>query len=114
MKKLLVLFTALFLATAMFTLTACGSDDESGIADELIGTWIWELDSNFEFVFEADGSGVWGGSLFEWEVVDDELRMTLEVDHTGLGVHRWTPVIDGDELTITSLQRNEVYTYIRQ
>ena len=111
MKKILQLFATVFVVTTLFTLTACGSDD---FENDLVGTWIWELNPAFIFTIEADGTGSWGGSIFEWEVSGNELRMTLEVDHTGLGVHRWTPEIDGDTLTITSLQTYEVYVYIRR
>lgn len=111
MKKILQVFALMLAAVFMLTLTACRSDS---LESEIVGAWAWDRDSAFEFVLEEDGTGIWGGAPFEWEIEDDELRMTLTDLETNFEVHRWTPTIEGDTLTITSLQTSEVYTYTRQ
>lgn len=111
MKRILQVFTMMFVVGLMLTLTACRSNS---LEREIIGTWAWDMDNAFVFVFEDDGTGVWGGAPFEWEIEDDELRMTLTDLDTNFDVHRWTPIIEDDTLTITSLQTSEEYTYIRQ
>ena len=111
MKKIIQIFAIIFLAGTIFALTACGS---RGIERDIVGAWAWDMDSAFEFVFDEDGTGVWGGAPFEWEIEDDELRMTLTDLDTNFEVHRWAPTIEDDTLTIESLQTNERYTYTRQ
>ena len=79
---------------------------------EFVGIWAWDVDSSFQLIFEANGTGQWIGVVdsFEWEYVSGELILTVN----GL-VDIWSAVIEGDSFILTSLQEDDVeWTYIRQ
>jgi len=142
MKKGLLLLTAIL---GLFVFTACDNDnevdpteatevttvaaepttageteavtepatEEDGLTEsDFVGTWIWDFSTDFQLILEADGTGDWVGhhGEIEWAFVNGELRIT-----TSLMIERWNPVIEGDTLTISSLQEDDLeYIYIRQ
>ncbi|MCL2588921.1 MAG: DUF4352 domain-containing protein, partial [Oscillospiraceae bacterium] len=73
------------------------SDQE--MAEVLFGTWAWDVDGGYTYVFNADGTGTRGfaGDLetFEWHTAGDHLM---------IGNESWTFTIEGDTLTIDSRQ----------
>jgi len=82
------------------------------VSSDFVGSWIFDLDSSYRLILEADGSGEWIGHHgdIQWEFINGELRI-----HTSLMIERWNPVIDGNTLTMSSLQVNGLeFTYIRQ
>ena len=79
-------------------------------AEALFGTWAWDMDDDYTYLFNADGTGIRGfsGDLepFEW---------STEGDHLMIGFESWTFTIEGDVLTIDSLDITGVtWSYIRQ
>lgn len=80
----------------------------------LVGTWAWDGNPEWTYVFEANGQGVRGTEEnpepFEWWTTDDSGVLM----HLGLRVDRWTYTVSGDILTITSRQEAGLaYTFIR-
>jgi hypothetical protein len=86
---------------------------------ELTGTWGWEDDEEWVYIFNANGTGTRGlpGGMdsFLWHVDGDHLIIagpTLEAPHF---VESWTYAISGNALTIDSNQAAGVnFRYIRQ
>ena len=80
----------------------------------LIGTWAWDNNADFVYVFETDGTGTRGFSnqilQFYWYAYDDHLLMDV-----GAMVESWTFVISDNVLTIDSNQQAGLtWSYIRQ
>ena len=94
---------------------------EAGEIDtDLVGVWFWDDNSGFEYQFNDDGTGIrgWPGepSLFTWSTNGSTLNIECRGTYAMFGVRseRWTYVIAGDKLTLTSQQsRNLSYSYIR-
>jgi len=112
LKKVLML---LGISILFFLVAGCSVNGDFGTLDasEFVGMWSWDLDDTYIYVFEEDGTGIRGfpntKEPFEWEFVDNELRMTFP--HM---TERWQPIIDNDVLTITSLQELDMqFSYIR-
>ena len=95
-------------------------DDYVAISDnDLIGDWEWDIDGNFIYLFNADGTGHRGYSNeleeFEWTIVNGNLY--LEFDFIAMfevEFERWSMTIEGDVLTLASLQGGGTFSYIRQ
>ena len=104
----LLILTALLLVGL---LAGCGGAE--GQDEALIGAWAWDDTSSWEYVFEADGSGVRGAQghgeeTFTWST-NASGRLTLNLDS---GREQWDYTIAGaNTLTLTS--RNLTYTYSR-
>ena len=82
--------------------------------EDFIGIWDWDMGMDYEYEFFEDGTGIRGmpGVLeeFTWTLVDGELHLRL-----GGMMELWVPTIEGDVLTITSLQiEGMTYSYIRR
>jgi len=83
-------------------------------APELVGTWEWDYDDSFAYVFYADGRGTRGftghAEEFEWRTEGDD---HLIIGSGALAEH-WTFAISGDMLTIDSRQvAGMTFSYIR-
>ena len=84
------------------------------VEEDFIGIWDWDMGMDYEYEFFDDGTGIRGmpGLLeeFTWALVDGELHLRI-----GGMMELWVPAIDGDVLTITSLQIEGMsYSYIRR
>jgi len=114
MKKIIALLLTVLLITA--TLTACGG---GGSNHALVGTWEWEILANYEWTFNADGTGTRGTAIdnndFEWETDGDGLTVSFVGGIGDLGVQheRWTYEVSGNTLTVTSRVTGETFSYIR-
>ncbi|MCL2392208.1 MAG: hypothetical protein FWC66_06300 [Oscillospiraceae bacterium] len=80
------------------------TDDAAGIVDGendpiLVGTWSWDMDDSYTYVFNADGTGTRGFTgateTFVWSTDDDLLVIGLE---------QWTFTISDGVFTIDSRQ----------
>ena len=81
----------------------------------LTGTWIWDGDNSFEYIFIANGTGMrgwheFGQEPFLWETTADGVLILIGEFPT----EYWEYDIDGDVLTISNLQiPGIVFSYIR-
>jgi len=87
----------------------------------LTGTWAWDEDNSFIYIFNADGTGQRGFPLamenFTWSTNGTRLNIDLlgELSLFALRNERWTFSINGDVLTLESLQVDGmVFNYIKQ
>ena len=94
----------------------CGTATDSN----LVGTWLWDEDTDFVYIFNDDGTGTrgWPGdtSTFTWSTSRTTLRIRCGSPNGLFGIRneRWTYSITGDNLRLTSQQaRNMEYGYIR-
>ncbi|MCL2401922.1 MAG: hypothetical protein FWC90_04695 [Oscillospiraceae bacterium] len=74
--------------------------------EALVGTWAWDEDGAYTYVFYADGRGTrgfpWMTEEFEWRTEgDDHLMITTGIS---IMVESWTFTISDDVLTIDSRQ----------
>ena len=110
-KRLLtgILALAMVLSLAV-VLAGCGGADVSGHA--LVGTWVWTLDSNYQYIFNPDGTGTRGGGVnpveeISWSIPGDG-RLTInregDVPRGEIRREQWNYNIIGDVLTINSRQ----------
>jgi hypothetical protein len=83
------------------------------VALALVGTWHWDMDFDWRYVFEADGTGTFGWYEepveFVWGVADDVLRILTW--HGALD--SWNFDIDEDFLRLEARNRHDVFYYIR-
>ena len=74
------------------------------IDPELIGSWLSDTD-RFEYLFNADGTGVRGVhpdfEEFSWHVEDDHVLMTF-VQSTGFVTENWGYSVMGNTVMFTS------------
>ncbi|MCL2221517.1 MAG: hypothetical protein FWC20_03175 [Oscillospiraceae bacterium] len=72
-------------------------------SEELIDSWVWFDDFDFIYSFAEDGTGVRGFSdmkeNFQWRTSGDILLIEMDI-----GVEGWTFTVEGDFLTLDSLQ----------
>ena len=118
MRKFVSFFMVAVLLVSVMALTGCGG---SGGDENLAGTWTWDVDSSFQYIFNADGTGSRGftGAVetFTWSTRSgDELRLRRNNAPSGeITNERWTYTIDGNVLTIDSRQVSGMtFSYIRQ
>jgi len=83
--------------------------DEIEVAEVLLGTWAWDWDDSYTYVFLPDGTGTRGvpGEIeeFLWFAYDDHLVIN--------NIESWTFTIDDSVLTIASRQvPGLVFSYI--
>lgn len=118
MKRIFVAALVAVMLAGALTLTGCGGGQDAA----LVGTWGWDVDASFEYVFNADGTGTRGVTgifveEFNWSTSGNELRVNL-TGHVPAGYvrnERWTYTIAGNTLTIDSRQEAGMrYSYIRQ
>jgi len=78
----------------------------------IMGTWAWDEDSAWMYVFNPDGSGSMGGEAITWAVSEDGI---LYVYPGLMGIGDWWDYdITDDVLTLTSRQVvGAVYRYLR-
>ena len=81
----------------------------------LFGTWDWDLNDGYTYVFNADGTGSRGfpGEIdtFEWSTEGDDHLII----GSGLMAESWTFTVVGDMLTIDSRQvPGLIFSYIRR
>ena len=119
MRKFVSFFMVVVLLVGVVALTGCGGG--RGGDENLVGTWTWDMDSSFRYVFNADGTGTRGftGAIesFTWSTRSgDELRINRNNAPAGeIRNERWTYTISGDTLTIDSRQVSGMtFSYIRQ
>ena len=89
---------------------------EMEVLTELVGTWAWDEDSSYTYVFNADGTGTRGfASLnedFQWGTMEGD---HLIIDMGLIGLESWTFTIQEGVLTIESRQvPGMVFSYTRQ
>ena len=92
-------------------------DQIGDVYNALVGTWVWEGDPLWRFVFDAAGLGSRGiegyEDEFEWGVIDGRLRIFLPMA-SGL-VDSWDVTINDDLLRLSYAQdASRVYYYTRQ
>jgi len=80
----------------------------------LLGTWHWEEDHEWIYVFKDDATGIRDQhgdvTTFDWEIAGTELRLT-----TTVMTELWTFELDEDMLHLQSLQASGLaYSYIRE
>jgi len=82
---------------------------QPGAEHALVGTWAWDGNANWRYNFHANSQatrGVAGAQAFTWEAADGYVTMYF-AERT----ERWSYVIVGDRLTLTSGQHE--YHYYR-
>ena len=94
---------------------------ESVYTSPLIGTWAWDGDDSFVYIFNADGTGRRGFPFtmtdFTWSTNGSQLNINLAGSTFLFGVRNehWAFSIVDDVLTIDSLQAYDlVFSYIKQ
>ena len=87
--------------------------DQTG--SPFIGTWAWDGNSSWTYVFDANGTGTRGmptgrDSFVWWTTADGGIAMDL-----GEWVELWSYALSGNDLTITSRQEDGVtFSYVRR
>lgn len=77
MKKL----GLLLLLAALLFLTACGGGSSVGPIDEqLVGTWQWSSDIEWEYVLESDGTGTRNGEVITWTAEEGVFTLVNEAE----------------------------------
>ena len=111
MKKFCLFLAAVaMLVLGMVMLTGCASRDEA-----LVGSWSWDLNSDYVTTFNADGTGThaldWGlgyGTTFRWSTSGRNINWNYP-NHPRL-VTPYT--VSGDVLTMTLADGSQV-RYLR-
>ncbi|MBQ4527630.1 MAG: hypothetical protein II998_06130 [Clostridia bacterium] len=108
MKRKIMKLTGLILCLtlAMFAFAACSNDSKkadgsSEKKNPIVGTWGFETNSEWEYKFNADGTGsyTFGGEPMTFTYEDDGKEIRLKYDHAdNVNVYKYT--IDGDTLNI--------------
>jgi len=121
-KRLLIGILALAMVLSLaVVLTGCGGGADVS-EHALVGTWGWNLDSSYQYVFNPDGTGTRGGGVnpveeISWSIPGDG-RLTINregnVPRGEIRREQWDYSIVGDVLTINSRQDRSVsYSYNR-
>ena len=101
-----------------------GDDDDdtadSSIEDLLVGIWEWDGDEQVLYTFRPEGMGIRMGTgvgsidVFDWYIDDGNLHLELEaVGMFGIDYETWGMTLEGDALTLESLQGGGTYHYTR-
>ena len=102
-----------FLVVGVLFLSACGAPDP--VHDPaLFGTWHWDGNINFTYIFESDGTGRRGDRQvdeFTWDTRDDDL-LVLNFG-SGFADDEWTWQVVGDRLTIVNRNEPQTFSYLR-
>jgi len=79
---------------------------------DVIGTWEWDINDDFIYIFNADGTATRGFSAsrtdFEWELTDANVIAM----HFGFYTEHWEAVIENGVLTISNLDSDIVWSYL--
>ena len=110
----------------MFTLMACANDninepdpEINPLVSEIVGTWAWDVDNTFRYVFYADGTGRRGFATqedeFSWEIVEDRISFSSRNNFvlTGLNEERWVVEILDDALRLGMVNPFMYFYYSR-
>ena len=91
--------------------------------DYLVGTWEWDMNPDWRYVFNGDGTGTRGlpgymHDSFVWWVNGSNLRIDMTAGTTFNSLYRndesWTFTINGNFLTLSSRQEiGMTWTYAR-
>jgi len=88
----------------------------SGIDPRLVGIWLWDEHSAYEYNFFEDGTGTRGAELLD-EITEFTWSVTVNlylVIETETEIERWDYDINVDRLTLTSRQiPGTQYSYTR-
>ena len=90
------------------------NNDVIGISNsDLVGTWEWDSNNDFIYIFNVDGTATRGFSRsridFEWEIIEGSILNMYIGNHT----EQWEAVIENGVLTISNLNDSNVWSYIR-
>ena len=117
MRKVLVL---LFAMAAILVLVGCTSSHITHVPavdgdHQLVGVWEWDDDTNYIYIFNADGSGSRAFApfiqTFNW-AISDHGYLTMRMN--ALVTELWDYDIVDDVLTIRSRQVSGMqYSYVR-
>ena len=107
MQKVISVLAVIIIILAAIALSSCR---DSGGDEALVGTWNWDVNSAYQYIFNEDGTGSRGFAVdripFNWSASDGVLR---------IGTERWNYIIEDDVLTIDSRQvAGLTLRYIRQ
>jgi len=87
----------------------------------LVGTWEWDSDPNWRYVFHANGTGNRGieGEYLETFTWATGARSLLNIDFDGVSIfgvrdERWTYSIVNNSLVLSSRQGGDTFSYIRR
>ena len=112
MKKVLAIFLVLLLLAGALAITGCGANRDRA----LVGTWIWDGDPEFVYIFNANGTGERGfpghETTFTWTTSDNILNFRF-TNTSADYARRWDYTINGSILTIDSHTTQETFSYIR-
>ena len=88
-------------------------NNDEDLATDILGTWEWDNNDDFTYTFFDDGTAVRGFSDsptdIEWEITDGNVIIL----HIGTRTEEWEAVIEGNMLTISNLENNNVWNYFR-
>ena len=132
MKKYILMVLVILIGLVVFA--GCGSSNRGQQAvdadNPLIGTWRWDDDSDWRYIFYADGRGERGDPDHEyfygpiehfawWTVGEDRLRIDLDDPDGSIAAEgyiteeSWNFKINGRTLTLDSRQSDLLYYYTR-
>jgi hypothetical protein len=133
LKKYIFALLVVLVGSVMFA--GCGSprEDERQTVDadnQLIGTWRWDDDPDWRYIFHADGRGERGDPDYPeyygpiqtftwWTAGDDRLRIDRDDPNGSLAAQgyiveeSWSFTITGRTLTLESRQSDLLYYYSR-
>jgi len=89
-------------------------------ANTLIGSWAWDLNHDFSYVFESDGTGSRGFSTmqqaFEWTFFEGVLALDIHLTDYSNMIELWQTSLVDNVLTLTSLYAPDTdeFDYIRE
>ena len=131
-KKVAIVILAIMLMLCMIVMAGCAGGnhadglenmfDKSQIDHNLVGEWVWDLDREYTYIFNDDGTGmrsVTPGTLelFEWSVpesghllVHSTTGRALQFD---IELESWSYRITGDSFIVNSRQSDLMFHYIR-
>lgn len=82
-------------------------------AVDILGNWEWDIDGDFIYNFNADGTATRGFSDgridFEWEITNGNVINM----HIGNWTEQWEAVLINDTLTLSDLNGHDVWSYVR-
>lgn len=125
MKRKIMKLTGIILCLtlAMFAFAACSKDsdkaDRAFVASEeekapIVGEWGYETNSEWKYVFEADGTGsyIFGGEPLTFTYEDDGEILKIKYDNAD-NVNEFKYTIDKDTLSIED-SFGSINKYIKQ